>query len=223
MANPAHAFDVIATTYDSSRRRLIPPFEAFYGAAVGALGLASAPVRQVLDLGAGTGMLSAFVRARLPAARLTLLDAAPNMLAQARARLGEERTAYVMGDLLDPLPEGPWDAVVSALAIHHLQDAAKVDLYRRVRDSLREGGVFVNAEHVAGPTPLLEAEYDRWHETRARAAGSDDAEWAHAVEMMAHDERVPLEQQLAWLRDTGFRHADCLFKEHSFAVLVGLP
>ena len=60
-------------------------------------------------------------------------------------------------------------------------------------------------------------------EARARAAGSDDAEWAHAIRMMAHDERATVERQLAWLRDSGFEHADCLFKEYSFAVLVALP
>jgi tRNA (cmo5U34)-methyltransferase len=223
VTNAPQSFDEIAGMYDASRRRLIPPLESFYRTAVAALRLGSRRPERVLDLGAGTGMLGAFIRAEFPQAQLTLLDGAPRMLAQARAKLGEDGITYLEADLMDPLPPGPWDAIVSALAIHHLPDAHKVDVYRRVRAALAPGGVFVNAEHVAAPSPALEAEYDRWHEARARAAGSDDAEWAHAVRMMAHDERATVEQQLAWLRDSGFLHADCLLKEYSFAVLVALP
>ncbi len=223
MTNTPAVFDAVAASYNPSRRRLIPPFEAFYRTAAEALRLTDPVPTRVLDLGAGTGMLSAFVRAEFPDAHLTLLDGAPKMLAQAREALRADHVTYVERDLADPLPDGPWDAIVSALAIHHLDDEDKLDLYRRIRAALGPRGVFVNAEHVAAPSPGLEAEYDRWHEGRARAAGSDDAEWEHAVEMMAHDQRAPVDRQLSWLHEAGFRHVDCLFKEYSFAVLVAIP
>ena len=222
MTNTPAVFDAIAASYNPSRRRLIPPFDAFYRAAVEALQLAKPAPTRVLDLGAGTGVLSAFVRGEFPGAQLTLLDGAPKMLAQARDALGADDVTYVEGDLVDPLPAGSWDAIVSALAIHHLDDEDKLDLYRRVRTALRPEGVFVNAEHVAAPSPVMEAEYDRWHESRARAAGSDDGEWEHAVNMMAHDQRVPVDRQISWLREAGFRQVDCVFKEYSFAVLVAI-
>ncbi len=223
MTNTPAVFDAVAASYNLSRRRLIPPFEAFYRTAVEALRLANPAPSRVLDLGAGTGMLSAFVRAEFPDVQLTLLDGAPKMLAQANDALGTGDVKYLERDLAEPLPDGPWDAIVSALAIHHLDDEAKLDLYRRIRAALGPGGMFVNAEHVAAPSPVLEAEYDRWHEGRARAAGSDDAEWGHAVGMMAHDQRAPVHRQLSWLHEAGFRHVDCLFKEYSFAVLVAIP
>jgi tRNA (cmo5U34)-methyltransferase len=144
------------------------------------------------------------------------------MLDRARAVLGEDRTTYLVADLADPLPAGPWDAVVSALAIHHLEDAGKRDLVARVHAALRPGGVFVNAEQVLGPTPRLDALYMEWHEARARAAGSDDAEWASAVERMRHDRSATVEDQLTWLRDAGFAAVDCVFKDHRFAVIVAL-
>jgi SAM-dependent methyltransferase len=65
----------------------------------------------------------------------------------------------VLADLADPLPAGRYDAVVTALAVHHLDDAGKRSLYRRVADALAPGGVFVNAEQVAGPTPELDRRY----------------------------------------------------------------
>ena len=70
----SHVFDEHAARYDAERHRLIPPFDAFYGTAVSALDLLPDPPRRVLDLGAGTGLLSARVAAAHPGARVTLLD-----------------------------------------------------------------------------------------------------------------------------------------------------
>ena len=140
MTGTPAVFDAVAASYNPSRRRLIPPFEAFYRTAIEALRLAHPAPTRVLDLGAGTGVVSAFVRAEFPDARLTLLDGAPKMLAQARDALGADDVTYLERDLADPLPDGPWDAVVSALAIHHLDDSDKLDLYRRIHAALGPGG-----------------------------------------------------------------------------------
>src|SRR3954451_18188651 len=96
-------FNAHAGTYNADRRRLIPPFDSFYGTAVDAL----VTPKTVLDLGAGTGLLSRFVRAAYPDAELTLLDGAEAMLEGARATFGDS-VSYVQADLTDPLPEGPW-------------------------------------------------------------------------------------------------------------------
>jgi tRNA (cmo5U34)-methyltransferase len=221
MTHAAGIFDAHAARYDAARRRLIPPFHSFYDTAVDALTLGPTPER-ILDLGAGTGLLAGRLRASYPQAEITLLDGAGLMLERARALLGEERFHYVQSDLVAPLPEGRWDAVVSALAIHHLDDVDKRRLFCRIRDALRPGGVFVNAEQVDGPTPMLTEVYAAWHEQQARRAGADDAEWAAAVQRMAFDRCAGVEDQLRWLRDAGFAHADCLFKDHRFAVIVAL-
>ena len=218
----ATIFDRQAAGYDAQRRRLIPPFDAFYDTAVGALGLLDGRPKRILDLGAGTGLLSRAVAAAYPEAAITLLDGAPAMLEQARAALGDQGRTYVTGDLADPLPPGgPWCAVISALAVHHVDDAGKRDLFARIHDALSPGGVFVNAEQVAGPSPRFDAAYRTWHRERATAGGSSAAEWAGAEERMAFDRCADVEAQLGWLRDAGF-DADCLFKDHRFAVIAAL-
>jgi tRNA (cmo5U34)-methyltransferase len=219
MTDAARVFDEQAIGYERQRRRLVPPYDAFYETAIDALALAGRPLRRVLDLGAGTGLLARQVANRYPDAELTLLDGAPAMLDEAHGILGA-RAHYVAADLSDPLPRGPWDAVVSALAIHHLDDAAKRVLFGRVHGALAAGGVFVNAEQVAAPTPLFGDLYAAWHESRAAGAGASRREWADAVERMRLDRCATVEDQLAWLRDAGFIDVDCLFKDHAFAVLV---
>ena len=75
------AFSEGAREYDATRRRLIPPFDAFYGTVVDVLALLDEPPRRVLDLGAGTGLLAARIHEAYPEARLELLDGSAEMLA----------------------------------------------------------------------------------------------------------------------------------------------
>lgn len=217
---PADLWDSQAGDYDASRRRLVPAFDGLYDTAVAAVGLAPSP-RRVLDLGAGTGLLAERVLRAHPDAELTLLDGSSAMLDQARGRLGET-VRCVRGDMSEPLPEGEWDAVVSALAIHHLEDPAKRELFERIHAALAPGGVFVNAEVVAGPTTKLDRFYQAWHRRRAFELGASEEEWAAAEERMRLDRCAPVGPQLEWLRAAGFAEVDCVFKDHVFAVLVGV-
>ncbi len=214
-------FNQHAATYDAARTRIIPPFDSFYGAAVQAISLAGEEPSRILDLGAGTGMLSGFVLDAYPGCEVTLFDGAELMLEQAREALGDRSVSFVQGDMDDALPEGPWDGVVSALAIHHLEDDGKRHVFAEAHRVLRPGGIFVNSEHVLGPTPSLDAEYRRWHETEARRAGIDDVEWAAYEDRMTADHLSPLPEQLEWLSETGFEDVDCLFKDRGYAVIFG--
>jgi tRNA (cmo5U34)-methyltransferase len=86
--------------------------------------------RSILDLAVGTGVTSQRVLAEHPGAQLVGIDESSAMLEHARRALptADLRAAR----LEDPLPQGSYDLVVSALAVHHLDGPGKADLFRRV-------------------------------------------------------------------------------------------
>jgi tRNA (cmo5U34)-methyltransferase len=221
MTDAVRIFAEHAGEYHTLRRRLVPELDAFYGTAADLLALRPGPVRRVLDLGAGTGILSAYVAERHPAVELVLLDAVASMLAQAQQQLAGREVAVAMADLRDPLPEGPFDAVVSALAIHHLDDDAKQDLNARVREVLRPGGVFVNAEQVRGPTAWLDERQREGWLAACQREGASELELAQTLERMLADRAVDTETQLGWLRSAGYVDVDCFYKRWHFAVIAG--
>ena len=108
-----------------------------------------APAATILELGVGTGETSSRVLARHPGAALTGLDASAEMLAAARLPGADLRVAR----LEDPLPDGPFDLVVSCLAVHHLDGAGKRDLFGRVAAVLADGGRFVLADVIVPEDP----------------------------------------------------------------------
>ena len=107
-------------------------------------------VERILELGIGTGETARRVLAEHPGAQLVAVDSSDEMLAEVPATLGAELR---VADLADPLPPGPFDLVVSALAVHHLEAAGKAGLFRRVASVLRPGGRFVLADVVVPERP----------------------------------------------------------------------
>jgi tRNA (cmo5U34)-methyltransferase len=103
-------------------------------------------VHDALELGVGTGESALRVLAAHPGAHWTGIDASEAMLARARERL--PHADLQVARLEDPLPAGPFDLVVSALAVHHLDAAGKRDLFARVASVLHEGGAFVLGDLV---------------------------------------------------------------------------
>lgn len=216
------AFDATAASYDASRRLLIPCFDDFYGMVVRLAPFPRDAAIDVLDLGAGTGLLAGVVRDAFPNARLTLVDISDDMLNVARERFaGDAAVGYATADYAsEPIP-GEYDLIVSALSIHHLSDAEKADLFRRCLQALRPGGAFVNADQVLGASPAI-TEFNRAEWRRESAAnGAPEAEIVAAEERQKHDILSTLEAQLAWLRDAGFTDVDCHFKHLWFAVYAG--
>jgi len=225
MANTVqHAFDLAAEDYDRTRRRLVPGFDDFYRAAIDLIQFPRESTLKVLDLGAGTGLMAAFIAYSFPNARITMVDISNEMLERARARfeLAGPRFRFEVSDYgVDRIQE-KYDAIVSALSIHHLSDEQKRSLFRRIHGALNADGVFVNAEQFRCATPERHKfHHERWL-TRVRELGVDDRDLAAALERMKFDRAATLEDQLEWMREAGFRDIDCAYKNLIFAVYCGL-
>jgi tRNA (cmo5U34)-methyltransferase len=117
-------------TYLAEIRAEIPRYDDLQKAAIEAIPFAP---KRVLELGVGTGVTTRRLRARYPDARVTGLDAQPEMVFAARELGIEVRLARME----DPLPDGPWDLVLTVLSVHHLDEAQKRDLFRRVKEQSR--------------------------------------------------------------------------------------
>jgi tRNA (cmo5U34)-methyltransferase len=108
----------------------VPRYDELQAATIEAIPF---PPQRVLELGVGTGETTRRLLDRHPDAEVTGLDAQPEMVFKARELGIEVRLARME----DPLPDGPWDLVLSVLSIHHLDDDGKRDLFRRVREQSR--------------------------------------------------------------------------------------
>ncbi len=216
-------FDEAAGGYDRARRQLVPGLDDLHGAVLESIPFGVEDRLRILDLGAGTGLLSAVVAERFPGARLTLVDLSVEMLRVARRRFaaGAGRFEFRVMDFARKGLPGGYDLVVSALSIHHLTDGDKRELFEKVHGALVVGGCFVNLDQVLGETPQIESDYEEWWLGRAREAGASEDDLAAAFRRMRADKCATLAAQLGWLEDAGFEGVECRHKDHRFAVYAG--
>ena len=126
--------------------------------------------------------MAAIAASTVPAAaQEQKIDAPPESM---NMRLVGYNVRLLVADLSDPLPPGPFDLVVSVLAIHHLDGPGKAALFRRVAEVLSPGGRFVLGDAVIPATPggeviPMEAGYDK-PSTVAEQVG-----WLHDAGLVA--------------------------------------
>lgn len=201
--------------YDSRIRTFIPYYEEMLDVAAAAI---PSHVRTIVDLGIGTGALSARCLMRARGARTVGIDVDPEILALAAQRLGNRATFTAGSFLRAPLPT--CDALVASFALHHVRTRpAKAALYRRVRAALRPGGLFVAVDcHPASDRAVRRAQFDEWRTHLRRAYTPARAEalleaWSH------EDVYVPLDAETALLRSSGFS-VELLWRRGAFAVVL---
>ncbi|WP_342628868.1 dethiobiotin synthase [Nguyenibacter vanlangensis] len=108
------------------------------------------PPARILELGCGTGFLGAHLRRLFPDADLTVTDLAPEMVARARQRLGEDgKTRFLTLDAEDPAAAGSgYDLICSSLSMQWFADRATT--LARLAALLAPGGMMGFSTLCAG-------------------------------------------------------------------------
>ena len=207
--------------FDRAIRDFVPGYDtmlrvaAEQAAATGDSGL-------LLELGAGTGALSEAILAHGSYRAAELIDIDPEMLERARGRLARygDKVRFKEGSYYDPLP--PCIVVATSLALHHVPTMdRKRTLYRRIRDALDPGGVFINADATMSADPDESAEtYRMWRSHMAsRGVDSEKAD-QHFKQWSEEDTYFPIDVELDAMTSAGF-DARCVWNLGPIAVLVG--
>ncbi len=211
--------ETMAAKYDDLSARTIPDMESFYQSVTDSLPKES---MRVLELGCGTGILTARIRRTHPDAAVICIDSSQAMLAVARQKPELKSVTLALGDIREPWPDGPYDAVVSTFCLPALESDGQRAVLKRAYDVLRPGGVCIMG-CVIRPATAEEEQYQlaRWV-TFMQDAGLDPEEvrrqrdswdWARS--------RIPTAEGFReMLEEAGFTKIRCPYHLGLYAVFV---
>jgi tRNA (cmo5U34)-methyltransferase len=217
------AFSDAAPEYDTWVKQALPTYDELFSVAVEIIPFERDQEIEVADLGAGSGLFTQHVRAVYPKAGFTLVDASREMLDMARKRFQKQTESFTfIEQRLEDFSESErFDAVISSLAIHHLEDADKQSLFKRIFAALRPGGAFINVDQIKGEPPFDQLYWNTWL-AKVRKAGASESKIQTSVKRRKEFDRdARLSDQLKWLTEAGFV-ADCIYKHYFVTVFLAL-
>ena len=225
MKKPGEVF-ADASVYDPGIEAIVPRYDELHDTVLNAPPHDRNEPVNVLELGAGTGELTTKLLTRFPESEVLAVDHSDQMLDEAERKLETfgDRATLRSGAFPDDYPnaEGEYDLVVSSLAVHHLDETGKQDLFDAVYESLAPGGWFINGDVIRFDAPHLETLSEDMIENWVRSKGWDESEFMDEWEASDdYDDPSTLTDQLVWLRDSGFESVTSIWQYYNFAVYGG--
>ncbi|MEG4014381.1 MULTISPECIES: class I SAM-dependent methyltransferase [unclassified Microcoleus] len=215
-------FEQRAFDYDGLIPRLIPHYREQHDLILQLIPFETNANIQVLDLGAGTGILSALILQAFPQAKVLAFDMAENMLKICQTNLSAfgKRLTLQQGNFAEDDFGSGYDLVVSGLAIHHLDSAGKQQLFHQLFQSMNPEGILLIRDIVTGATPKLTEQYENLWRQYMKASGEDDTAWFQNY--LKEDIPSSVEEQTKWLAEAGFADAACHWRYLNFAIFGGV-
>ncbi len=214
----AHEFDELITN-------LIPYYRQMVESIVSTLPFEASADIDIIDLGCGTGTVSRAIKDVYPNAKITCLDIAENMLQMARLKLKDApETVYLNEDFYNFNFDKKYDAVVSSLALHHLETTDdKLKFYKEIYAGIKEAGIFVNADNVLASNDVYQQKFmDQWKRFMRWNLSEEDVVNIWIPKYYEEDRPAPLMDNLDMLKEVGFKSVDVVWKYYNFATFMAL-
>jgi tRNA (cmo5U34)-methyltransferase len=217
-------FESEAGIYDENVVRVIPHYKEMLDALVSNLPFSQDKEIKIIDLGCGTGTLPFLIKNKFPKANIICLDFAESMIKVAQEKLKNfSGIEFELADITRYDFKRKYDAVVSSLALHHLEtDQDKKNFYQKIYAALNINGVFINADiKIASNDLSQETNLKKWEEFMSRALSPDEIQ-SYFNKYHTEDRPVAIAEELTWLKDIGFSQLDVFWKYYNFAVYGGM-
>jgi tRNA (cmo5U34)-methyltransferase len=171
--------------------------------------------KRIIDLGCGTGNLTREILDHFPDAEIHALDLSEEILDECKKRFPNAHDiTYIKADFKHMnLEPNTYDLVMSSIAIHHIEDPFKIQLYEDVFRALKANGLFIFADQTRGITDEIYFNNIACWKVEALKLGSTEENWKMWMDHQdAHDHQSPLGWHLHQLEVTGFTQVDLLSK-----------
>ena len=214
-------FDLVAQSYDEQRRKFIPCYNDYYLSMIDFVSQSFLKPKHIVDLGAGTGLLTKFFYDIYPNAKYTLIDISEQMLEVAKQRFAGENTFnFIISDYSSELNIHDSDLILSGLSIHHLANIDKQKLYNNIYKCLPSNGLFINFDQFNPESELINKYYNNYWYNQIVNSGLPENEYSKWLKRRELDNENTIDETKIMLRNTGFSIVECIYSYMKFGVII---
>lgn len=164
-------------------------------------------VQKILDLGVGTGLELIPLFERFPDIHVTGIDITENMLGELKKRDFKNKIDIICGDFFEVEFGSNYDAVISTSALHHFDKNGKLKLYKKVYNSLNDGGQFINS--------------DRFVETEEEEKAAIKEYKENPNNKMHVDTPLCIDNEIMLLKEAGFKEIKFIpVKDENYRLMI---
>ena len=168
----------------------------------------------LLDLGCGTGLELEPIFNRFPRLKVTGIDLTESMLEKLKSKFPDKDMKLICGDYFQTeFGEEKFDCAVSFQTMHHFKKDKKLTLYKKLLNSLKDGGVYIECDYMV----LTQAEEDHWFSENDRLRleqGIVGDEFYH------YDTPCTVDNQIELLKTAGFSSVERVFRMENTTMLI---
>lgn len=168
----------------------------------------------LLDLGCGTGLELEGIFKRFPDVSVTGIDLSKAMLKKLSEKYPDKNITLINGDYFGTdLGHERFDAAVSFQTMHHFSHEMKIGLYKRIHDSLKSGGVYIECDYMVE----TQEEEDHWYAENFRIRKEmniPDGEFYH------YDTPCTVENQIKMFGTAEFTGTEKVFRIENTTIIA---
>jgi len=201
--------------YDSTILQILPFYPKMHQDMIGLIRKEPNENISILDVGSGTGTISAQILDKFPNAEVVGVDDGEINAKKAITRLNGRNFTSLVGDLRRTGLDRKYNYVISALTLHHISEADKRKYFKKIHEILKKGGRFIIGDIVKSN------EEEKWHQYLVDTLGNEGEKSWQLHKNNKYDQPSTLESQLKWLKDAGFAKVDLVDEWFNFKVFYG--
>ncbi len=170
--------------------------------------------RKLLDLGCGTGLELDEIFKRLPDISVTGIDLTQSMLDQLMKKHPDKDIKLICGSYFDEdLGNEEYDCAVSFQTMHHFSHELKETLYRRIRNALKDGGLYIECDYMVENQADEDYYFSECRRIR-KELNLPENEFYH------YDTPCTISNQIAILKKAGFSSAEMIFRIENTTIIL---
>ena len=232
IANPTIAcYDSHARAYDSYQLAIVPGYREMLELTADAAKRYLPTNAKILDLGCGSGNASSCILAKMPSARIFLLDGSEKMVTIAAEKIAMSKPRTILGrnvaDLAkeswaEGLPRNEFDCIVSTLVLEHLPFEPYKTTIKECYMLLKPGGWLFASEGYTETGSDMQEWFFQEMEARRMALDPDLSDFvAHLRSEKEIHHYTAKATKAGWWRDAGFCRVNVLWQYLCLALMVG--